>query len=108
MGPFSLDVLTAAKKAIGKRTEPVPGIDLLAEINRIMTAPAGRAEAQAARRASTTGPAVPDREKRGHDDVVQEPRPPKEFPPLSLLPGKDTAKGSPPHRRARRIDLLED
>lgn len=108
VGPFSLDVLTAAKKAIGKRTDPVPGIDLLAEINRIMTAPAGRAEAQAARRASTTGSAVPDKKKRRHDDVAQEPRPPQEAPPLSLLPGKDTAKGSPPRRRARRIDLLED
>lgn len=108
VGPFSLDVLTAAKKAIGKRTETVPGRDLLAEINRIMTAPAGRSEAQAARRASTTAPAVPKNLTPRHDDPVQEPRPSEEAPPLSLLPGKDAAEGSPPRRRARRIDLLED
>lgn len=108
VGPFSLDVLTAAKKAIGKRTESVPGIDLLAEINRIMTAPAGRAETQAARRASTTKPAVPKNPLLSHDDPAQELRPPQETPPLSLLSGRAAAEGSPPRRRARRIDLLED
>lgn len=61
VGPFSLDVLTAAKKAIGRRGQ-VPGIELLANVNRIMTAPAGRAERQAAGRAAATVPAVPERQ----------------------------------------------
>ena len=108
VGTFSLDVLTAAKKAIGKRTEPVPGRDLLAEINRIMTTPASRAEAQAVRRASTTKPAVPKGPQPPHDAPAREPSPPVETGILSLLPDKGAAEGVPPRRRARRIDLLED
>jgi putative transposase len=108
VGPFSLDVLTAAKKAIGRRTDPVPGRDLLAEINRIMTAPAGRAESQAARRANATEPAVPEIQKLRHDGPVRDPSPPVDSTPRSILPGTDAAKGAPPRRRARRIDLLED
>ena len=108
VGPFSLDVLTAAKKAIGKRTEPVPGRDLLAEINRIMTTPVSRAEAQAVRRASTTKPAVPKDPLPSHDAPARDPISPAETGILSLLPGKDPAAGSPSRRRARRIDLLED
>jgi transposase InsO family protein len=104
-GPFSIDVLAAAKKAIGQREEAVPGRDLLAEINRIMTAPAGRAEAQAARRASAAPPAVPD------------PVPPLRLAPALVgpepEPGAATEAAAPsagPRRRrhARRIDLLED
>lgn len=108
IGPFSLDVLTAAKKALGKRTETVPGRDLLAEINRIMTAPASRAEAQAARRASTTGPAVPMNPMPPHDGSAQELRPSENAAPPFLLPGRDAAEDAPARRRARRIDLLED
>ncbi|WP_427019131.1 Mu transposase C-terminal domain-containing protein (plasmid) [Pseudarthrobacter sp. P1] len=108
VGPFSLDVLTAAKKAIGKRAETVPGRDLLAEINRIMTAPAGRAETQATRRASITGPAVPDAAMPRHHDPDRESRPAEDATPVPLHPGKDAAEGSRPRRKARRIDLLED
>lgn len=108
VGPFSLDVLTAAKKAIGKRTETVPGQDLLGEINRIMTAPAGRAEAQAARRASTTGPSVPNVPTPRQDDPAQESRPAEAATPVPLHPDKGAAEDSRPRRKARRIDLLED
>jgi transposase InsO family protein len=105
VGPFSLDVLTAAKKAMGKRAETVPGKDLLAEINRIMTAPAGRAEAQAARRASSTGPLIPEDLPPGRDDPSSTAQPAATAAVVPLRPGKND--GPRPRRRARRIDLLE-
>ncbi|WP_427017758.1 Mu transposase C-terminal domain-containing protein [Pseudarthrobacter sp. P1] len=96
-GPFSLDVLAAAKKAIDRRSGSIPGVDLLAEINRVLTAPAGRAESQAARRAHATEPVVPK-------------APPAASGPAPAA-GSETEPDVPaarPHRRARRIDLLED
>lgn len=105
VGPFSLDVLTAAKKAIGRRYETVPGRDLLAEVNRIMTAPAGRAEAQAARRASAAAPAVPDPAPPLRLAAVPEEPEPESGPAAETA----AAPASPRRRRhARRIDLLED
>lgn len=103
-GPFSLDVLTAAKKALGRRDEAVPGRDLLAEVNRIMTAPAGRAEAQAARRASAAAPAVPAPPLR----LAAAPEGPE--PESGSGPAAETAAApaGPRRRHARRIDLLED
>lgn len=106
VGPFSLDVLTAAKKAMGKRAETVPGKDLLAEINRIMLAPAGRAETQAAHRASTTEPLIPGGPPPGRDDPSSTAQPAETAAVVPLRPGKND--GSRPRRRARRIDLLED
>lgn len=94
-GPFSLDILAAAKKALDKRSGNIPGADLLAEINRILTAPVGRVEVQAATRAHTTDPVVP---------AATDPTP-------AQVPGQDADPVialARPHRRARRIDHLED
>lgn len=108
-GPFSLDVLTAAKKALDKRSGSTPGADLLAEINRILTAPAGRAEARAARRASAAPPSVPDPapplRRSAAAPGPEEPEPGAATPSTATA----TAPAVPrPRRHARRIDLLED
>lgn len=60
VGPFTRDLLIGAKKALATRTgrTDYPGADLLAEMNRILTAPVGRAEASASRRALTTEPTI--------------------------------------------------
>ncbi|WP_423181312.1 Mu transposase C-terminal domain-containing protein [Arthrobacter sp. NyZ413] len=106
VGPFSLDVLTAAKKAIGRRDENIPGKDLLAEVNRIMTAPAGRAETQAARRANSAPAAVPDTAPPAHLAPVPETPKPEASP--QHADAVALAAGPRPRRHARRIDLLED
>ncbi|MHC6595197.1 transposase [Arthrobacter sp. C152] len=98
VGPFSLDVLTAAKKAIGRRGQ-VPGNELLAHVNRIMTAPAGRTERQAAGRAAATVPAVPEQQMEAPTPTGGDGQDP--VTPIE-------AASIRPRRKARRIDLLED
>lgn len=98
VGPFSLDVLTAAKKAISRRGQ-VPGNELLANVNRIMTAPARRTERQAAGRAAAAVPAVPERH-------LEAPTPTGGDGPEPVKPIE--AASIRPRRKARRIDLLED
>lgn len=108
-GPFSLDVLAAAKKALDRRSGSIPGADLLAEVNRIMTAPSGRAEARAARRASASPSSVPDPAPLRLLAPVSEGEPKPE--PGAAAPSAATATapaGPRPRRHARRIDLLED
>lgn len=108
-GPFSLDVLAAAKKALDRRSGSIPGADLLAEVNRIMTAPSGRAEARAARRASASPSTVPDPDPdplRLLTPVSEEEPKPE---PGAAAPSAATATApAGPRRHARRIDLLED
>lgn len=109
VGPFSLDVLTAAKKALDRRSASIPGADLLAEVNRIMTAPAGRAEAQAARRASAAPSTVPDPTPPLRLAPVPEEEPEAEPGAAAPSEANATAPAVPrPRRHARRIDLLED
>ncbi|QYF90312.1 Mu transposase C-terminal domain-containing protein [Arthrobacter sp. PAMC25284] len=108
-GPFSLDVLAAAKKALDKRSGSIPGADLLAEVNRIMTAPAGRAEARAARRASASPSSVPDPAPLRLLTPVSEEEPKPEPGAAAPSAAAATAPAGPrPRRHARRIDLLED
>lgn len=107
-GPFSLDVLAAAKKALDKRSSSIPGADLLAEVNRILTAPAGRAETLAARRAAAAPASVPDPAPRRLTSVPQQE--PESGPgAVAAFAAKPAAPVGPRRRRhARRIDLLED
>ncbi|MCQ9166154.1 Mu transposase C-terminal domain-containing protein [Arthrobacter sp. STN4] len=108
-GPFSLDILAAAKKALDRRSGSIPGADLLAEVNRILTAPAGRAEAQATRRASAAPSNVPDPAPPLRLAPVADEKPKPE--PGSAAPSEATATAPVrprPRRHARRIDLLED
>lgn len=104
VGPFSRDVLAAAKKAIDRRGETVAGRDLLAEINRILTAPTGRAERQATQRTHTTPSAVPEQE--AGPDPITEPT----ATPVAPIRAPDPVIVEFPRRRrhGRRIDLLED
>lgn len=108
-GPFSLDVLAAAKKALDSRSGSIPGADLLAEINRILTVPAGRAEARAARRASAAPSSVPDpvSPRRLVPVPEEEPEPePGTAAPSAAAANAPVSRRS--RRHARRIDLLED
>jgi hypothetical protein len=97
LAPFSLDVLRAARKAVDRRDETVPAVDVLAEINRIQTSGAiTTRERKAAKRDSVNTPVVPPLKVVAEDvDEV------------------DTDPSSTPTRRrqrraARRIDIDED
>lgn len=98
LGPFSLDVLNAAKRALGQREVDVAGRDLLAEINRIMTAGAQTtdAEKKAARRNVTALPVVtpPDAPEHVDEDLESDASPRENLPP-----------GARTKRHAKRIDL---
>jgi putative transposase len=60
LAPFSLDVLRAARKAVDRRDETAPAVDVLAEINRIQTSGANTTrERKAAKRDSVNTPVVP-------------------------------------------------
>lgn len=60
LAPFSLDVLRAARRAVERRDQTVPAIDVLAAINRIQTAGARNTrEGKAAKRDSVNTPVVP-------------------------------------------------
>jgi putative transposase len=60
MAPFSLDVLRAARKAVDRRDDAAPAVDVLAEINRIQTSGAiTTRERKAAKRDSVNTPVVP-------------------------------------------------
>jgi len=60
LAPFSLDVLQAARKAVDRRDETAPAVDVLAAINRIQTSGAiTTRERKAAKRDSVNRPVVP-------------------------------------------------
>lgn len=103
VGPFSREVLAAAKKALDGRSETVAGRDLLAEINRILTTPAGRAERQAAQRTQLTPAAVPDPDAQPKPVIDPGPT----APVLIQAPDPVVIDFSR-RRHGRRIDLLED
>ena len=98
LAPFSLDVLRAARKAVERRDETAPAVDVLTEINRIQTSGANTTrERKAAKRDSVNTPVVPPlhvvADAAGDlDEVDTEPSP-----------------AAPPQRRAaRRIDIDEE
>ncbi|MEZ2392122.1 Mu transposase C-terminal domain-containing protein [bacterium RCC_150] len=63
LGPFSLDVLTVARKAVAKRDGRTPGQAVLAEINRIQSGGARTVqERKAAMRSAASQPFVPPAE----------------------------------------------
>ena len=59
LAPFSRDVLKAAQKAIERRSSTTPGAEVVAQINRILTAPAASAERSASKRSATAPASVP-------------------------------------------------
>ena len=93
LAPFSLDVLRAASHAVQRRGGTAPGVDVLAEINRIQT---GRAktskEHKAAQRDSVNTPVIPPL------PAVAEPE------TETTTPTPTPAPRSPQRRAARRID----
>jgi hypothetical protein len=97
LAPFSLDVLRAARKAVDRRDETVPAVDVLAEINRIQTNDATTTrEHQAAKRDSVNTPIVPVLEVIS--DAVED---------VSEVDSDLTATADShprPRRAARRID----
>ncbi len=95
LAPFSLDVLSAAKRAVASRGA-APAMDLLAEINRIQTATSleQARERKAAKRNATTEPVVPVLQAR--DEGLD---------PSALDMGSGAPQPPPTRRRkARRID----
>lgn len=91
LAPFSLDVLNAARKALERRGS-VPGVDVLAEINRIQTNGAATVkERKAAKRNAATTPALPPEPASGPGDGAGHGAP--------VLPA-----GPRKRRAARRID----
>lgn len=97
LAPFSRDVLQAAKRAVERRDSTVPGKDVVAEINRVLTAPASTVEKVARRRSTTEITSVPPLE--GQADPVEEQAP----PPEAAVVRRDVPRKPP--RKARRIDL---
>jgi hypothetical protein len=99
LAPFSLDVLRAARTAVARRSDTVPGVDVLAEINRIQTGGATTVkEKKAATRDSVNTPVVPALA------VVAEPHASVESA-TSAEPAAVTPEPRSPRRRAaRRID----
>lgn len=101
LAPFSRDVLEAAKKAVERRDGTTPGKEVLAEINRIVSAPASTVEKVARKRAAAASPSVPD----------ESPRAPDDRPDLSVVPETpdreaEVSTGSVrPRRKAQRIDM---
>jgi len=99
LAPFSLDMLRAARKAVDRRDETAPAVDVLGEINRIQTSGANTTrERKAAKRDSVNTPVVPPLEvvadaAKDIDEVATDP--------------SATAK-SPRRRAARRIDIDEE
>ncbi len=99
LAPFSLDVLRAARTAVARRSDTVPGVDVLAEINRIQTGGATTVkEKKAATRDSVNAPVVPAPAVVAKPDasaVLATRGEPAEPPPEPR---------SPKRRAARRID----
>ncbi|MFA7514097.1 MAG: Mu transposase C-terminal domain-containing protein, partial [Mycolicibacterium vanbaalenii] len=100
LAPFSLDVLRAARKAVDRRDETAPAVDVLAEINRIQTNGANTArERKAAKRDSVNTPVVP------RLAVVADTA--EDLDEVDTDPPSTTSK--PRQRRAaRRIDIDEE
>jgi putative transposase len=99
LAPFSLDVLRAARTAVARRSDTVPGIDVLAEINRIQTGGATTVkEKKAATRDSVNTPVVPALA------VVAEPHASVESATSAELAAVTPEPRSPRRRAARRID----
>lgn len=99
LAPFSLDVLRAARKAVDRRDETAPAIDVLAEINRIQTSGANTTrERKAAKRDSVNTPVVPALE------IVADA--PEDIDEVDTNP----SPGAQPRKRraARRIDIDEE
>ncbi|MDV3245715.1 Mu transposase C-terminal domain-containing protein [Mycobacterium avium subsp. hominissuis] len=99
LAPFSLDVLRAARKAVDRRDETAPAVDVLAEINRIQTSGANTTrERKAAQRDSVNTPVVPGKvvadTAEDLDAVDTDP---------SSTPGRPRQR-----RAARRIDIDEE
>ncbi len=98
LAPFSLDVLRAARRAIERRDHAAPGVDVLAEINRIQTSGARTTrERKAAKRDSVNAPVVPPLTIATESELA--PFPIDTKPPISQ-PRKRKA--------ARRIDEDEE
>jgi putative transposase len=75
LAPFSLDVLTAARKAINNRGQIGSGVDVLAEINRIQSGVNVSArERSAARRNATATPVVPTSQPHAVNEMTLEDR----------------------------------
>jgi len=99
LAPFSLDVLHAARTAVARRSDTVPGVDVLAEINRIQTGGATTVkEKKAAIRDSVNTAVVPA------VAVVAEPATSIEATPSGELAAVTPDPHSPKRRAARRID----
>lgn len=101
LAPFSLDVLHAARTAVGRRSDTVAGVDVLAEINRIQTGGAATVkEKKAATRDRVNTPVVPAPTVVSNDDDLEADAgvEPADAGPTGPTP--DTRK----RRAARRID----
>jgi putative transposase len=99
LAPFSLDVLRAARKAVDRRDETAPAVDVLAEINRIQTSGANTTrERKAAKRDSVNTPVVPPLEVLADAPDIDE---------VDTDPSA-TASRSRQRRAARRIDIDEE
>jgi putative transposase len=99
LAPFSLDVLRAARKAVDRRDETAPAVDVLAEINRIQTSGADTTrERKAAKRDSVNTPVVPLLEVVA---AAEEPD------AVDTDPSSTTSRARQ-RRAARRIDIDEE
>jgi putative transposase len=99
LAPFSLDVLRAARTAVQRRSDTVPGADVLAEINRIQTGGAATIkEKKAAARDSVNTPVVPALAVVAKPDAGVESA--TRIAPAAVTP----APHSPRRGAARRID----
>ncbi|MCH8565210.1 Mu transposase C-terminal domain-containing protein [Nesterenkonia sp. LB17] len=108
LAPFSRDVLKAAKRMVERRDGTIPGKEVVAEINRILTAPASTAEKVASRRSATNIVSVPE----ATDRLLNHPNHARldGSPDLSVVEEESEPSSEPvirtrPRRKARRIDL---
>lgn len=107
LAPFSRDVLEAAKKAIERRDGATPGKEVVAQINRILTAPASTVEKVARRRSATSIASVPDAPEQPVEELNE---PHRQEPTLGVVPDRpaapaDSTSTKRPRRKAKRIDL---
>lgn len=105
LAPFSRDVLEAAKKVIERRDGATPGKEVVAQINRILTAPASTVEKVARRRSATSIASIPDAPEQPAEELSE----PQE-PTLGVVPDRpaapvDGTTAKRPRRKAKRIDL---
>lgn len=107
LAPFSRDVLEAAKKAIERRDGATPGREVVAQINRILTAPASTVEKVASRRSATSIASIPDAPEQPAEELSE---PHRQVPTLGVVPDRPAAPAEGttakrPRRKAKRIDL---